>query len=102
MFNLWTPKEGKALGIVLKALRYHKRTAKILAKYEALISKYPVKESKMVCNHGTWYGDRHYISAEFYGDGSDAMYEGIKVRVPEKCDEYLTALYGDLEISSTT
>lgn len=49
----------------------------------------------MVCNHGTWYGDRHYISAEFYGDGSDAMYEGIKVRVPEKCDEYLTALYGD-------
>ena len=95
VFTFERSKKAKVLGVVLKALGYHKRTAKTLAKYEAFISKYSVKESNLICNHGTWYGERDYIPVEYYGDGSDAMYEGIKVRVPEKCDEYLTALYGD-------
>lgn len=80
---------------LLRFFGCHKRTAKTLAKYEAMISQYPVKDSKLVCNHGTWYGERDYIAAEYYGKGSEATYEGMKVRVPEKCDEYLTALYGD-------
>jgi hypothetical protein len=80
---------------VRRFLGYHKRTAKTLAKYEAYISQYPAKGSNIICNHGTWYGVRDYISAEYYGDGSNATFEGMNVRVPEKCDEYLTALYGD-------
>ena len=86
---------GRVSVSLFRAIGCHKRTAKILSRYEALISKYPVKNSKVICNHGTWYGDKDYISAEFYGKGTDATYEGIKVRVPEKYDEYLTALYGD-------
>lgn len=74
---------------------YHKRPQKILEKYEALISKYPVKESEFICNHGTWYGKRDYISSEYYGKGSEIIYEGVVATVPEKCNEYLTALYGD-------
>lgn len=73
----------------------HKRTAKILAKYEKVISKYPVNESNKVCNHGTWYGERDFIDTKYYGKGSDAVYEGLSVRVPEDCDGYLTSLYGD-------
>lgn len=78
-----------------KALGCHKRTAKIVAKYEELISQYPVKDAKLICNHGTWYGDRDYIAAEFYGKGSDGVFEGLKVRLPEQCEQYLQALYGD-------
>ena len=78
-----------------RLLGCHKRTAKIVAKYEALISRYPVKASKLICNHGTWYGDRDYIAAEFYGKGSDGVFEGLKVRLPEQCEQYLQALYGD-------
>ncbi len=87
--------KGKMLISILRVFGFHKRTAKILEKYEALISGYPVKGSKLICNHGTWYGEKDYISAEFYGKGSDIIYEGMKARVPEKCEEYLTALYGD-------
>lgn len=87
--------KGKLSVSMFRLFGYHKRTAKIAAKYEAFISKYPVKGSKLICNHGTWYGKRDFISAEFYGKGTDIIYEGISVRVPEKYDEYLTALYGD-------
>lgn len=86
---------GKIGVALFRMLGYHKRTAQTLAKYEALISQYSVKGTKLICNHGTWYGERDYIPVEFYGKGSLATYEGMTVRVPEKCDEYLTALYGD-------
>ena len=89
------PLRGKISVALFRTLGCHKRTAKILAKYEELISQYPVQCSKIICNHGTWYGERDYIAAEYYGKGSDAIYEGMKVRVPEQCDKYLTALYGD-------
>lgn len=87
--------KGKLSTLVFRMFGCHKRTAKIRIKYEALLSKYPVKGSALICNHSTWYGKRDYISAEYYGKGSDAVYEGVKVRVPEDCDAYLTALYGD-------
>lgn len=91
------PRELKAaaLAFVLRVCGCHKRTAKTLLKYEALISQYRVSDSKRICSHGTWYGERDYIPAEYYGNGTDAIYEGIKVRVPEMLDEYLTYLYGD-------
>lgn len=89
------PLKGKVYAALLRFFGFHKRTAKTLAKYETLISKYPVEGSKIICNHGTWYGKRDYISAEYYGKGSDMTYEGMKVRVPKDCDKYLTALYGD-------
>ena len=86
---------GRVSTFLFRMLRCHKRAPQILEKYEAMISQYPVEGSKIICNHGTWYGKRDYIAAEYYGKGSDATYEGKTVRVPEKCDEYLTALYGD-------
>lgn len=87
--------KGKLSVLIFRTLGYHKRTHKTLAKYEAMISKYPVKGSAIVCNHGTWYGERDYINAEYYGKGSDAVYEGVAVRIPEKCEKYLVSLYGD-------
>ena len=88
-------KKSKFALSVRKRLGYHKRTAKTLAKYEAAISRYSVETSDLICNHGTPYGKRDYIPAKYYGHGTAILYEGIEVNVPEKCDEYLTALYGD-------
>lgn len=85
----------KIAAFVFRLLGYHKKTAKIAEKYEKLISKYPTKDSKRICNHGTWYGDRDYIMADRYGKGTELTYEGMTIRVPEKYDEYLTDLYGD-------
>lgn len=73
----------------------HKRTSKIVAKYEAIISKYPVKCSNLICNHGTWYGKRDFISADRYGKGTYILFENVGSSVPEKYDEYLSDLYGD-------
>lgn len=86
---------GRVSVSLFRLLGCHKRTSKILAKYEAAISRYPLKDTAVVCNHGTWYGERDYIAAEYYGMGSDAIFEGIPVRVPEQCDKYLSSLYGD-------
>lgn len=94
-FKLPKTTKGRIFISLLRLFGFHKRTAKILKRHEALISQYPVKGSKTICNHGTWYGEKDYISAEFYGLGSDAIYEGIRVRVPEKCEDYLASLYGD-------
>ena len=94
-FKLPDTLKGKLFLSFLRILGCHKRTSKIAAKYERVVSKYPVKGSKIICNHGTWYGSKDFISAEYYGKGSDAVCEGLKVRVPEKCEKYLTALYGD-------
>jgi len=87
--------KGKLTVSMFRLFGCHKRTAKIAGKYEAFISQYPVKNSKIICNHGTWYGKRDFISAEFYGKGTDILCEGLKVRVPERCEDYLAALYGD-------
>ena len=79
----------------LRLLGYHKRTSKTLAKYEALISRYKVDDSDIICSHGNRYGVKDYMPKEYYGDGAYVMFEGIRVRIPEKYDEYLTRLYGD-------
>ncbi len=73
----------------------HKRTHIIARKYEALVSKYSIKESKLICNHGNWQGELEYASKEQYGNGIMMKFEGLDVRVPEKYDEYLTQKYGD-------
>ena len=91
-------KRGFKANILAKTLRflgYHKRTAKTLAQYESLISRYDVECSKIICNHGNRYGKRDHMPKEYYGSGTYVMFEGVLVRIPEKYDEYLKSLYDD-------
>lgn len=85
----------KVLRKIFRLFGVHKRTAKILAKFDKLISAYPVKKSKIWCNHGNWQGKLEYAPMEQYGEGVVMTFEGLDVRVPEKYDEYLTQKYGD-------
>lgn len=66
-----------------------------ICKYEQLISSYAPSESRIWCNHGNWQGKLEYAPREQYGEGTWATFEGLKVRIPEKFDEYLTQKYGD-------
>ena len=79
----------------LRLLGFHKRTAKTVARLNRLLMRYPPENSKLICNHGNWQGKLEYAPREQYGNGVLAEFEGLKVRIPEKYDEYLTQKYGD-------
>lgn len=78
-----------------RMLGFHKRTAATASKLEKLISRWSCDDSELWCNHGNWQGRLEYAPREQYGDGVWAEFEGLKVRVPERYDEYLTQKYGD-------
>ena len=74
---------------------FHKRTSTVVKKYENLIKKYSIKDSDLICNHGNWQGKLEYAPKWHYGEGTWATFEGLKVRIPENYDAYLTQKYGD-------
>lgn len=94
-FNAQQSLKAKMFLNAERLLGYHKRTEKTAEKIEKLISAYPIAPSKLWCNHGNWQGKLEYAPKEQYGEGAFAEFEGLKVRVPEKYDEYLTQKYGD-------
>ena len=74
---------------------YCKDTRKLLSKYEKFLASYPVCTSRVICNHGNWQGKLEYAEVEQYGEGIEAEFEGISVRIPERFDAYLRQKYGD-------
>lgn len=78
-------------------LAYHKRTDKILAKYEKMILEYTTDECEIWCNYGNFRGKMECLSKDIYGDGEYMTFEGIMVRVPKQYDEYLRKNYNDYE-----
>lgn len=77
------------------AMGCRRRIAKIAAKYDKMIRRYPVDGSELICNHGNWQGKLEYAPAEQYGNGYEAQFEGLTVIVPEQFDRYLRQKYGD-------
>ena len=78
-----------------RMLGFHKKTNKHLKRLDKIISAYHTESSPIWCNHGNWQGKLEYATKEQYGQGEWAEFEGLKVRIPEKYDEYLTQKYGD-------
>lgn len=78
-----------------KALGVPRRVAAYAKNFEKVISAYATEKTEYWCNHGNWQGKLEYAPREQYGDGYWATFEGLRVRVPEKYDEYLTQKYGD-------
>lgn len=85
----------KVLRKIFRMFGVHQRTHLILAKYEKLISAYPIQHSQICCNHGNWQEKLEYAPKEQYGMGTSMRFEGIDVCVPELYDEYLAQKYGD-------
>lgn len=87
--------KAKMLIAVEKLFGLHKKPSGFVGRLEKCISRYPVLDSNLWCNHGNWQGKLEYAAREQYGEGIYASFEGLQVRIPEKYDEYLTQKYGD-------
>lgn len=93
--NIELSYKSRILVLLEKICGVHKNPSKFVNRLERYIKQYPVDESKVWCNHGNWQGILEYSPHEQYGKGIFAQFEGLRVRIPEKIDEYLTQKYGD-------
>lgn len=71
------------------------RTDRVARRLEKLVSRWDVATSPIWCNHGNWQGRLEYAPREQYGQGREATFEGLTVRVPALAEEYLTQKYGN-------
>lgn len=78
-----------------RLLGFHRRTAGIARRYEALLMQYPPETSLLWCNHGNWQGRREYAPKAQYGSGISGSFEGQPVRLPSRYHDYLTQKYAD-------
>ena len=80
---------------IFRILGCHKRTAAVQKKLEKLYLESPVENSKLWCNFGNWQRELEYAPRAQYGQGTWGTFEGLRVRIPENYDAYLTQKYGD-------
>ena len=66
---------------------------KAVLKREQLLKS--IKTGTRLANHGGAWGAKEIVPEEWYGKGADFIFEGLKVRGPEKYDLWLTQVYGD-------
>lgn len=74
---------------------FYSNTYRYIEKCECVISKSPVDKSEFWRNYPDGTPGKEYEPRWFYGAGTDAMFENLRVRVPEHYDEYLTNRFGD-------
>ena len=94
----FTYESGFGRKIACSAFRFlglNKKNAAVMTRYERVVAQYTADSSTILCNHGNWQGKREYAPEEQYGKGTAAEFEGLRVRIPERYDEYLTQKYGD-------
>ena len=53
------------------------------------------KERTHLANYGGAWGKKEIVPCDWYGDGVELEFEGIKVRAPQQYDKWLTQVYGD-------
>ena len=78
-----------------RLLGWNRNIRKRVEKLDHLLSQYPLKTSKLWCNHGNWQGKLEYAPKWHYGEGQMAQFEGLAVRIPACYESYLEQKYGD-------
>ena len=78
-----------------RLLGVHKRTALYAERLDRLVSSYDTETSELWCNHGNWQKSLDYTPKEWFGDGVEAGFEGLRVTIPAEYDAYLSRKYGD-------
>ena len=94
-FNISRSIKGKIFKALFSPFNNIDNISKIMKNYECALASYKGVRSDIICNHGNWQGKLEYAPRSQYGNGMWAEFEGLKVRVPEKYDDYLTQKYGD-------
>lgn len=49
----------------------------------------------LIANHGGAWGKKEIVPADWYGEGVEVNFEGMKVMAPTQYDKWLTQVYGD-------
>ena len=81
--------------LLFRLMGYHKKIHQVMMQKEQLYKKFPLNQSTYWCNYGNWQGKLEYAPKWHYGEGTWAIFEGLRVRIPENYDAYLTQKYGD-------
>ena len=88
------PRKG-ALHLLYRFGLLRPQNAETIRRIDELFSAYPTHASEIWCNYANSLSKIDYAPREQYGVGLWADFEGLRVRIPEKYDEYLTQKYGD-------
>ncbi len=88
-------KKALILGRLEQVFGFNKNPGRFVKRLEKCISAFGTETSRLWCNHGNWQGKLEYAPKEQYGEGVYTEFEGLRVRIPERYDEYLTQKYGD-------
>lgn len=78
---------------VLRFMGFHKRTDRALKKLDNFVCGTD-SGSLYLCNFADRQG-KGKILRKWYGNGSNCIFEGISVKIPENYNDYLTYKYGD-------
>ena len=73
----------------------YKDTPKVMERFSGFLRSFPPEKSKVWCIHHEERSLSAFNPAEWYGEGTEAKFEGMTVMIPEKYDLYLTKRYGD-------
>ena len=73
----------------------YRDTAVTLRKLTEYVKRYSPEEADIWCIHHEERSIDAYNPASWYGDGAEAAFEGLKVKIPVEYDCYLTKRYGD-------
>lgn len=91
----WKGIRTNVIWLVNRCFGLYARTDKAILELNNLFEQYPCETSSIWVNYGNSQSKVEEAPREQYGNGAWAEFEGLKVRIPEKYDEYLTQKYGD-------
>ncbi len=81
--------------ILFKLFGCFSDTSKYVARFDRFAAAANGCGSGHLCNHANSNSESEFAPDWHYGDGIEAEFEGLKVRIPENYDEYLTQKYGN-------
>ncbi len=87
--------QRKVAARLCQLILFTRSTQKALIRLDKKCKKYPFDESEnTIVYSGTW-GSREIHKRETYGEGTNATFEGLTLKVPADYDTYFTELYGN-------
>lgn len=81
--------------ILNRTFRLYDDTSKYVRELNELFMRYPCDKGQYWRNYGNSTSVSDISPKWHFGEGAWAMFEGLKVRIPENYDAYLTQKYGD-------